>query len=114
MKRLAVLAVLAAATPAAAQDMPLTQILIPGEGWKPVPGLPGLVTDLAGDGRGGVYVVAVNGREVHHVGPDGKAALFARRGFDDVFVGLAAVPGGPLYALLDAKAAKGGREVSLV
>jgi hypothetical protein len=114
MNRLAVLALLAASTAAPAQDMPLTQVLLPGEGWKPVAGLPGLVTDLAGDGRGNVYVVAVNGREVHRIGPDGKATPFARRGFDDVFVGLSAVPGGPLYALLDAKAAKGGREVSLV
>jgi sugar lactone lactonase YvrE len=112
--RTAVVALLLFAAPTAAQDMPLTQVLIPGEGWRPVPGLPGGITDLSGDGRGAIYVVAVNGREVHRVGPDGKAALFARRGFDDVFVGLAAVPGGPLYALFDAKAAKGGREVSVI
>ena len=72
-KRLAILAALALAGPAAAQDMPLSQILIDGEGWRPVePSTPvphAGNTLVAREGR--EYRVVPEERAVYLVGPGG-------------------------------------------
>jgi hypothetical protein len=44
----------AAAAPAAAQDMNLSQILLPGEGWQEVAAEWKSAGGMAGDGRGAV------------------------------------------------------------
>ncbi len=69
---------LAAASSAAAQDMPLSQVLLPGEGWRQVPVDCKSAAGLAGDGRGNVYVADPDGRQIWRIDKDGKASLFTK------------------------------------
>ena len=88
--------VLAASATAAAQDMPLSQVLAPGEGWQAALTQCQSAGALAGDGRGHVYVADPDGKQIWRVGPDGKASVFAKT--DGAVHGLAAAPDGGLFA----------------
>jgi gluconolactonase len=57
-------AFLLAAGPAAAQDMPLTQVLLPGEGWHAVEGDWQSVAALAADREGNVYLADPKGKQI--------------------------------------------------
>ncbi len=70
--------VLAAVSTAAAQDMPLTQVILPGEGWKPAGVECASAAGLAGDGRGEVYVADPDGRQIWKLDKYGKASLFTK------------------------------------
>jgi gluconolactonase len=91
-------AFLAAARPAAAQDMPLTQVLLPGEGWHVVEGDYQSVGALAVDALGDVLFSDPKGKQILHIpaaGGDPKQVLRTR----EVIGGLAVSPrGGTLYA----------------
>ena len=74
--------VLAAAATAAAQDMPLSQILLPGEGWQVALKDGQSAGALAGDGRGNVYVADPDGKQnlAHRPRRQGVALRQDRRG----------------------------------
>jgi sugar lactone lactonase YvrE len=86
----------AAASAAAGQDMPLTQVLLPGEGWRTVKVECSSAAGLAGDGRGDVFVADPDGRQIWRIDKDGKAALFTKT--DGTVHGLAVAPDGRLFA----------------
>jgi gluconolactonase len=71
---------LSAAVPAAAQDMPLSQVLLPGEAWHAVSADVQSVRSLAADGKGNVYVADPVGNQVVRIGPDGRASVFVKTG----------------------------------
>ena len=109
-------ALLLAAATAAAQDVPLSQILPPGEGWQIALKDCNSAAGLAGDGRGNVYVADPDGRQIWRIDPEGKAAVFAKT--DAAVHGLAVAPDGRLFAaepdkkavvLLDAGGKQQGR-----
>lgn len=87
---------LLAAPAAVGQDMPLTQVILPGKGWQALPIECSSAAGLAGDGRGDVFVADPDGRQIWRVGPDGKAARFAKT--DGTVHGLAVAPDGRLFA----------------
>ena len=87
---------LAAAAPAAAQDMTLQQILIPGEGWQVALGDCKSARGLASDGKGNVYVADPDGKQIWLIAADGKAAVFART--PAPVAGLACGPDGRVFA----------------
>ena len=87
---------LAAASTAAAQDMTLQQILLPGEGWQVALKDCKSARGLASDGKGNVYVADPDGMQIWRIGPDGKAAVFAQT--PAPVVGLACGPDGRLFA----------------
>jgi sugar lactone lactonase YvrE len=89
--------VLAVVSTAGAQDMPLTQVILPGEGWKPVAVDCASAAGLAGDGRGAVYVADPDGRQIWRIDPDGKASLFTRTEHGSVH-GLFVAADGRLFA----------------
>jgi gluconolactonase len=96
MSRYCVLVLLLAAVPARAQDMPLSQVLLPGEGWRPGPVEHKGLAALAGDGRGNVYVSEPQSKQVLRIGPDGKAIAFANTEYP--VTALAVGPEGQVYA----------------
>jgi gluconolactonase len=65
------LAVLLLASPASAQDMPLSQILIPGEGWHPVPVEVRSFGGIAGSPKGEIYVADPESRKIISLLPTG-------------------------------------------
>jgi sugar lactone lactonase YvrE len=67
-----------AAVPAVAQDMPLSQILLPGQGWHTVPAALRSVRSLAADGKGNVYVADPTGNQVVRVGLDDRASVLVK------------------------------------
>ena len=71
---------LAAAETAVAQDMPLSQILPPGEGWQVALKDCKFAGALAGDCRGNVYVADPDGKQILCIDPDGKAAVLCQDG----------------------------------
>ncbi len=77
---------------AAAQDMPLTQVLLPGEGWQAVEGDWQSVGGLAADREGNVYIVDPNGKQVRRLPAGGGKAETAYKG--EVGRGLGIGPGG--------------------
>jgi sugar lactone lactonase YvrE len=81
---------------AAAQDMPLSQVLLPGEGWKAVAMDCKSAAGLAGDGRGNVFVADPDGRQIWRIDKDGNASAFTKT-VGSVH-GLAAAPDGRLFA----------------
>jgi gluconolactonase len=87
---------LIAVAPAAAQDMNLSQILIPGEGWQAISMECKSATGLAGDGRGNVYVADPDGKQIWRIDKEGKAAAFAKT--DGAVHGLAVGPDGKIFA----------------
>ena len=93
---LALLILLLAVCPAAAQDMPLSQILLPGEIWQLVPGDLPMVGDLASGLNGDVYVVHHEGKQIDRIDRDGRAHPFARP--SAAVMGMAFASDGRLYA----------------
>jgi sugar lactone lactonase YvrE len=92
-----VAALLLAARPAAAQDMPLTQVLLPGEGWQAVEGEHQSAASLAGDREGNVYIADPKGKQILRIAPTGgKPAHLLRTGA--AVHGLGLGPTGTLYA----------------
>jgi sugar lactone lactonase YvrE len=87
---------LLAAGPAAAQDMPLADVLLPGEGWHLAAGDFPSVAGLAGDGRGSVYVADPREKLVWRIDPEGTVHGFARTTAG--VHGLAVGPDGNVYA----------------
>jgi len=65
-----------AAIPAVAQDMALSQVLLPDEGWKAVKLYAKSVGGLAGDGRGNVFVSDPEGKGILRINKDGKVGLY--------------------------------------
>jgi enterochelin esterase family protein len=78
MKRLSCCFVLLLCTtaPAAAQDMPLSEILVSGEGWKAIPGTFEEIASLAADRQGNVYIADPARRRIDRIDPQGKVAAF--------------------------------------
>ncbi len=91
-----VAAFLGAAGPAAAQDMPLTQVLLPGEGWHAVEGEHQSVGGLAADRGGDVYLADPKGKQILRLPAAGGKPEVLYRG--EVVRGLAVEPGGLLFA----------------
>ena len=60
---------------AAAQDMPLSQVLLPGEAWRPVEGLEGTPGVLLGDPSGNLYVADAEKPVIRRLGTDGRVYL---------------------------------------
>jgi gluconolactonase len=87
---------LAAAATASAQDMPLTQVLLPGEGWQAALKDNASARSLAGDGRGNVYVADPDGKQIWKIDKDGKASVFAKTA--TAAHGLAVAAEGRLFA----------------
>src|SRR4051794_716789 len=77
MRFAAIGALLVLATAARGQDMPLSQILIPGEAWREVKLPAGKATLLAADGKGQVYVADSDRKGIFRLGLS-PAARFAR------------------------------------
>jgi sugar lactone lactonase YvrE len=84
------------AGPVLAQDMPLSQILLPDEGWRPVKLDARSVAGLAGDGRGDLFVSDPEGKRILRLGKDGKSGLYVAT--SKVVRGLAVGGGEQLYA----------------
>ena len=63
---------------AGAQDMPLTQVILPGEGWQAAAVECKSAGGLAGDGRGSVYIADQDGKQIWRLDKDGKASVFAK------------------------------------
>jgi sugar lactone lactonase YvrE len=96
--RLAVLfAVLAAVLPAnlSAQDMPITQVLIDGEGWELVGEGYGFTEGPAVDAEGNVFFSDPKNHRIYRAGLDGKVTLFAEN--TEKTSGLMFGPDGRLY-----------------
>jgi sugar lactone lactonase YvrE len=74
--KLALLTWLVIAASATAQDMPLSEILAPNEGWQRVQGLAG-VDSLAADGKGTVYAGESATGRITAIDPAGKLKPFA-------------------------------------
>lgn len=68
---------LLSAPAALAQDMPLSQVLVEGEGWEVVSSGHQFTEGPAADARGNVYFTDVRGSRIHRVGVDGTVSLFA-------------------------------------
>jgi gluconolactonase len=97
MKRIfAVMTLMLASAAGRAQDMPLSQVLIPGQGWRPtgvkVKSFGGLTADTAGL----VYLADAEGRQILRVGVDGKTSVLAQTSAP--VRALALGPEGKLYA----------------
>jgi enterochelin esterase family protein len=86
-------ALLFLAAPAAAQDMPLSQILIDGENWKPFATGFKTITGLTADRTGHLFVADAEGRHIVRLDNEGKASNFA----DIISGGLAFGPDSALY-----------------
>jgi gluconolactonase len=93
-------ALLLLAGTARAQDMPLTEVLLPGEGWRHSPVESKSLTALAGDRHGSIYA-ADEGKQIIKIGPDGTASSFAR--ISAGVSGLAVGPAGEVYAAQPSK-----------
>lgn len=79
MKKIAIVVLLIAAASAAGQDMPLSQILAPGEGWHKFTSSPFVkIGGLAADSKGRVYVSEAASHRVSRIDPDGKVVVLAR------------------------------------
>jgi gluconolactonase len=85
---------LAASGTAAAQDMNLTDVLLPGEAWHIAPMDCKTAAGLTGDGRGNVYVA--DGKQIWRIDKDGKASVFAKT--EGAVHGLAVGPDGKIFA----------------
>ncbi len=88
-------ALLVTAGPAAAQDMPLTQVLLPGEGWQAVEGDFQSVAALAANREGDVYLADPKGKQIVRLPAGGGKPEALYRG--EVVGGLA-VGDGTLFA----------------
>jgi sugar lactone lactonase YvrE len=71
-----IFALLLAAGSVAAQDMPLSQVILPKESWRPVEASLRTVHGLTADKEGNVYVSDPAGKQILRIDKDGKAAVF--------------------------------------
>src|SRR5258708_7518308 len=103
--------VLASTSSATGQDMPLSQVLAPGEQWQPIPGVSG-VFSLASDLNGTVYAGESASGRIMTIDPKGLVKAFATV---PGVRGMAVGPDGRLYVcqrerrrllVLDAKGAE--------
>ena len=60
-----------------AQDMPLSQVLIEGEGWEFLGGGYKFTEGPAADAHGNVYFTDVPSNRIHKINADGKISIFA-------------------------------------
>ena len=86
---------LLAAAPSAAQDMPLSDVLIDGEGWQTVSQTFKGIRGMTSDRKGNVFVADQYGRRIMRLGKDGRATLYAQ--LDSRILGLCFGPDGRLY-----------------
>jgi sugar lactone lactonase YvrE len=89
-------AFLAMAGPAAAQDMPLTQVLLPDEGWQAVEGDFQSVAALAANREGDLYIADPKGKQIVRLPATGGKGEALYRG--EVVRGLAMGRGGLVFA----------------
>jgi len=86
-----------AATAAIAQDMPLSQVLIPGEGWEVVSEGHAFTDGCTSDEAGNFYFTDVaKGNTINKVSPEGKVSVFAENA--PRVSGLQIGPDGRIYA----------------
>src|SRR5262245_20275988 len=64
----------------AAQDMPLSQILIDGEDWKLVADGYGFTDAACADAEGNFYFSDMSKSTIHSVSPEGKVTAFLEQG----------------------------------
>ena len=103
-----VVILLAMATTARAQDMPLSQILIDGEGWQLVSEGHAFTDGATCDASGGFYFTdVVKGNTINKIDADGKMTVFANDA--EKISGLQFGPAGRLYAC---QVGKSGRIVA--
>lgn len=96
MRRFALsLALLLTAAPAFAQDMPLTQVLIDGEGWKRVAEGYQSVSSLAADREGNVFIADLPSKRINRLDKDGNARPHVN--LKDGLTGLCVAPDGRLF-----------------
>lgn len=86
---------------ASAQDMPLTDILLPGEGWRKVEVKCGKIGGLAADAEGRLYVADKETEKLLRLNGDNKAEVFAKT--SDAITCLRAGPNKKLFALSNAQ-----------
>jgi gluconolactonase len=84
------------ASPAVTQDMPLSQVLIDGEGWKTVAEGYDAVSSLAADRDGNIYIADLPGRRLHRLDGQGQAKPFGN--LKDGVSGLCVAADGRIYA----------------
>jgi enterochelin esterase family protein len=89
------------AVAADAQDMPLSQILIEGENWRPVTRGFNAFQGVAADTQGTIFAASADFGLIHRIDADGKVSSFVE--VDDSFRGLCFGPDGRLYAGQPAK-----------
>jgi enterochelin esterase family protein len=94
--QVALVALFVCAGAASAQDMPLSMVLLPEEGWRAVAGDWSAVSSLASGSNGDVYVAHQEGRQIARIDRDGRQHAFARPSAS--VMGLAFAPDGRLYA----------------
>lgn len=82
-------------SPAAAQDMPLSQILIEGEGWELVASGFQYTEGPAADAQGNLYFSDVPNSRIHRLDGDGQVMTFVEK--SDRTNGLMFGPGGRLF-----------------
>ncbi|MCA8989440.1 MAG: SMP-30/gluconolactonase/LRE family protein [Planctomycetaceae bacterium] len=87
-----------------AQDIPLSQILIPGEDWELVSAGYGFTEGPAADASGTVYFTDVPADKIHVIALDGQVTVFDDQA--ERTSGLYFGPGGDLYACRN-----GGRKI---
>jgi gluconolactonase len=75
---------------------PVMRVLIPGEGWQPVPGNRGSAGCLAADAKGEIYFAGESDRCIFKIGVDGRVTA-AAEGIDGI-ADLAFGPDGRLHA----------------
>lgn len=82
--------------PTLGQDMPLSDILIAGQHWRPIDRRFKAIEDLASDAQGNVFVLDGGQRRIERIAGDGRISVFAEevKGVH----GLAFGPDGRLYA----------------
>jgi sugar lactone lactonase YvrE len=86
---------LVAVGPAGAQDMPLTQILLPGAGWHAVEGDWKSVAALAADRDGNIYLADPKGKQAVRLAAAGGKPEVVYRG--EIVHGLGVGPGGLVF-----------------
>jgi hypothetical protein len=84
------------AGPSFCQDMPLSQVLLPNEGWTPVKLDAKSIGGLAGDGQGNVFVSDPEGKRILRIDKDGKIGVYVSTTYP--VRGMAVRGGDQLYA----------------
>lgn len=96
-----VVAIAGAAAEACAQDMPLSQVLLEGEGWELAASGFKFTEGPAVDADGTLYFTDVPNNRIHKLGADGKVSVFVEHSF--ATNGLMFGPDGRLYGCQNGK-----------